>query len=166
MDNMNKTIIPHSLTKTPESNYGSWWVFILFFILLGIYVTWIINKYFISTLPTNKEDIKQPTNTNIPSGTPPEIYKNSSNINENNVILKDDNNLNNVLDNKPQSNTTPIATDSYSNSQFNNSSKTGWCYIGEEGGNRSCIQVGDNDLCMSGNIFPSQEICINPSLRS
>jgi hypothetical protein len=25
--------------------------------------------------------------------------------------------------------------------------------------------VGDNDICMSGNIFPSHDICINPSLR-
>ena len=167
MDNMHKTIISHNLTKTPESNYGSWLVFILLFIFVGIYFVWIVNKYFFSIKessrePSNNTNILTGTPSGTPSGTPHEIYKNSSNINENNVILKDDNNLNNVLDNKPQSNTAPIANDSY----INNSSKTGWCYIGEEGGNRSCIDVGDNDLCMSGNIFPSQEICINPSLRS
>uniref|UniRef100_A0A6C0ERZ3 Uncharacterized protein n=1 Tax=viral metagenome TaxID=1070528 RepID=A0A6C0ERZ3_9ZZZZ len=44
--------------------------------------------------------------------------------------------------------------------------KSGWCYIGEERGIRTCAQVGDNDMCMSGDIFPSQEICVNPSLRS
>jgi len=44
--------------------------------------------------------------------------------------------------------------------------KSGWCYIGEDKGFRTCAQVGVNDKCMSGDIFPSQEICINPNLRS
>jgi hypothetical protein len=44
--------------------------------------------------------------------------------------------------------------------------KSGWCYIGEDRGFRSCIKVGQNDTCMSGDIFPSQDICINPNLRS
>ena len=45
------------------------------------------------------------------------------------------------------------------------SSKSGWCYIGEDRGFRSCIQVGASDKCMSGSIFPTQEICVNPNLR-
>ena len=44
--------------------------------------------------------------------------------------------------------------------------KSGWCYIGEDRGFRSCAQVGVNDQCMSGDIFPTQELCINPNLRS
>jgi hypothetical protein len=43
--------------------------------------------------------------------------------------------------------------------------KSGWCYIGVDRGFRSCAQVGVNDKCMSGEIFPSKEICINPNLR-
>jgi len=43
--------------------------------------------------------------------------------------------------------------------------KAGWCYIGEDRGIRSCSQVGESDSCMSGNIFPSKEICVNPTLR-
>lgn len=43
--------------------------------------------------------------------------------------------------------------------------KSGWCYIGEDRGFRSCIKVGEQDTCMSGDIFPSQDICVNPSLR-
>ena len=46
------------------------------------------------------------------------------------------------------------------------SGKAGWCYIGEDRGFRSCAEVGSNDECMSGDIFPSQEICVNPNLRS
>ena len=44
--------------------------------------------------------------------------------------------------------------------------KAGWCYIGEDRGFRSCSKVGLNDTCMSGDIFPSQEICVNPNLRA
>jgi hypothetical protein len=43
--------------------------------------------------------------------------------------------------------------------------KAGWCYIGEDRGFRSCSQVGVNDVCMSGDIFPSNELCVNPNLR-
>lgn len=46
------------------------------------------------------------------------------------------------------------------------SMKSGWCYIGEDRGFRSCAQVGPNDTCMSGDIFPNQEICMNPNLRA
>ena len=44
--------------------------------------------------------------------------------------------------------------------------KPGWCYVGEDRGFRTCAQVGVNDKCMSGDIFPSQELCINPNLRA
>ena len=44
--------------------------------------------------------------------------------------------------------------------------KPGWCYIGEDRGFRTCAQVGVNDKCMSGDIFPTQDICMNPNLRA
>ena len=44
--------------------------------------------------------------------------------------------------------------------------KAGWCYIGEDRGFRSCSKVGVNDECMSGDIFPTQELCVNPNLRA
>lgn len=43
--------------------------------------------------------------------------------------------------------------------------KGGFCYIGEESGIRSCLRVSDASMCMSGEIFPSKDICVNPSLR-
>jgi hypothetical protein len=59
------------------------------------------------------------------------------------------------------------ADDSYSSIQASKTAgKAGWCFIGEERGYRSCSQVGENDKCMSGDIFPSQEICVNPNLRT
>ena len=53
-----------------------------------------------------------------------------------------------------------------SDSQIQNkASKSGWCFIGEDRNVRSCAEVGANDMCMSGDIFPSREICVNPTLR-
>jgi hypothetical protein len=51
-------------------------------------------------------------------------------------------------------------------SSVHSAGKAGWCFIGDDRGFRSCAQVGVNDTCMSGDIFPSQEICMNPNLRS
>ena len=44
--------------------------------------------------------------------------------------------------------------------------KAGWCFIGEDRGFRSCAEVGPNDQCMSGDIFPTRDICVNPNLRA
>jgi len=52
-----------------------------------------------------------------------------------------------------------------SRSVFQSNGKAGWCFIGQDQGIRTCSEVGVNDICMSGDIFPSQEICMNPSLR-
>jgi len=53
-----------------------------------------------------------------------------------------------------------------SRSSIQVSGKSGWCYIGQEKGIRSCAEIGVNDVCMSGNIFPNQAICMNPNLRA
>lgn len=80
---------------------------------------------------------------------------------------KKENNLNkrnkkfNVDKVKPQ---IPIEDDAGSLTQGRRS-KSGFCYIGEDRGFRSCIRVNDSDKCMSGDIFPSKAICINPNLR-
>lgn len=41
-----------------------------------------------------------------------------------------------------------------------------WCYVGEYNGIRNCRQLEKGDVCMSGNIFPNRDICINPTLRA
>jgi hypothetical protein len=60
----------------------------------------------------------------------------------------------------------PIPDNGLSKTQLNNpTNKSGYCYIGEDRGFRSCIKVGEADNCVSQQIFPSQAICINPNLR-
>ena len=60
----------------------------------------------------------------------------------------------------------PLPDDAGSKTQSSKTkSKAGYCYIGEDRGFRSCIAVGEGDMCMSGDIFPTMETCINPNLR-
>ncbi len=62
-------------------------------------------------------------------------------------------------------NSEPLPDDATSSTQRNGSGKAGYCYIGEDRGFRSCIAIKEGDVCMSGEIFPTNAICVNPSLR-
>ena len=44
--------------------------------------------------------------------------------------------------------------------------KSGFCYVGEGEGSRHCVSVTDKDVCMSGDVFPTMDVCINPKLRT
>jgi hypothetical protein len=44
------------------------------------------------------------------------------------------------------------------------SGKSGWCLVGEYEGRRGCIEVGEADKCLSGQVFPNQKMCLNPTL--
>ena len=52
------------------------------------------------------------------------------------------------------------------NSGVQSKSTAGWCFIGQDNNTRNCIKVGANDTCLSGDIFPTNDICINPNLRT
>ena len=45
-------------------------------------------------------------------------------------------------------------------------SKSAWCLVGEYKGKRGCIEINEYDKCMSGQVYPSQKMCINPALLS
>ncbi len=59
----------------------------------------------------------------------------------------------------------PLDEPDQSNSNIQENGKKGWCYVGTDRTFRSCIKVNESDKCMSGKIFPTKDICINPSLR-
>uniref|UniRef100_A0A6C0HR65 Uncharacterized protein n=1 Tax=viral metagenome TaxID=1070528 RepID=A0A6C0HR65_9ZZZZ len=42
--------------------------------------------------------------------------------------------------------------------------KNDWCFVGESDKNRYCTLM-QGEKCMSGNIFPSKDICVNPKLK-
>lgn len=43
--------------------------------------------------------------------------------------------------------------------------KSGYCYLGTDRTFRSCVKIHEDDICMSKQIFPTKEICLNPNLR-
>jgi len=73
------------------------------------------------------------------------------------------NSLTKALENSKKS-TDHISPDD-SRSSIQTTGKSGWCYIGEDEGIRTCSQIGVNDVCMSGDVFPTQSVCVNPNLR-
>ena len=88
--------------------------------------------------------------THIVDNTKSNIHSNINKENKYNTIFNDE----------------PIPDNDGSLIQSNSSSKkSGWCFVGQQNGFRSCVKITDADKCMSGNIFPSRDICINPTLR-
>jgi hypothetical protein len=69
-----------------------------------------------------------------------------------------------INDSKNRMNENVMPDDSRSSIQT--TGKSGWCYIGEDQGIRTCSEIGVNDVCMSGDIFPTQAVCMNPKLRA
>ena len=67
---------------------------------------------------------------------------------------------------RQQQNGEDYQADDSSSSIQKGTSKAGFCYIGEDRGFRTCEEVGVNDTCMSGDIFPTRDVCINPTLRA
>lgn len=49
---------------------------------------------------------------------------------------------------------------------YGGSKKGAYCYVGVDRGYRSCVKLTDGEKCMSGKVFPSKELCVNPSLRA
>jgi len=45
-------------------------------------------------------------------------------------------------------------------------SKSSWCLVGEYNQKRGCIEIKDQDKCLSGQVFPTQQMCLNPTLTS
>lgn len=58
---------------------------------------------------------------------------------------------------KPDSTENPIQNPITTN-------KAGWCLVGEYKGRRGCIEVAEQDKCLSGQVYPSQKLCLNPVL--
>jgi len=42
----------------------------------------------------------------------------------------------------------------------------GFCYIGFDNHMRECTDVYEGDICMSGQIFPTMDMCLNPEFRN
>lgn len=59
----------------------------------------------------------------------------------------------------------PVDADTTNSSIQTNRLDKGYCYVGTDRNYRTCVKVNERDQCMSGDIFPTRKICVNPSLR-
>jgi hypothetical protein len=112
----------------------------------------------------NSEELRK-TNTNTNTNT-----NNQDNNSENNdkTVLNNDRTLNertrdvpntikNNIAQKQQTEPVPLQS---------NSNEHGYCYIGTQNNIRNCAKVTSKNKCMSGDIFPTMDLCINPNLRN
>ena len=76
------------------------------------------------------------------------------------------NSLNKALNKKNKNSEDDDYEPHQASSSVHETGKAGWCFIGEDRGHRTCSKVGENDKCMSGDIFPSKDLCIHPNLRA
>jgi hypothetical protein len=118
-------------------------------------------------LPVPTNGTSTGLSTNIPQG----LNANSSLPVQNNIQQAGANidqwqqdSLAKALENAKQSADQVSPDDSRSSIQT--TGKSGWCYIGDDEGIRRCAEIGVNDVCMSGDVFPNQAICMNPNLRA
>ena len=58
-----------------------------------------------------------------------------------------------------------VDTESSFASSLKKTVKGGYCYIGTDRTFRSCVKINPGDVCMSNQIYPTKDICINPNLR-
>ena len=165
---------PPSLVKP---NGGSFWRYLIIFLII---VFLGVNLLLFLIKPADKDitHLYDPITTIFKGGSikhkeekkkTPAIEKLEKIIDKKPVLNKIDNDDPTAPQEKPTKNykklpVIPEADDSMSSVQ-KPASKSGFCYIGEDRGFRSCINVGEGDVCMSGDIFPTEAICINPNLR-
>ena len=50
-------------------------------------------------------------------------------------------------------------------SEIQQPKQSGYCYIGTDRTFRSCVKMNSGDTCASKQVFPTKDICINPTLR-
>jgi hypothetical protein len=75
---------------------------------------------------------------------------------EKKAVVETENN-NSLIDKQNEEEPEPIRTSSL---------EQGYCYIGKVNDTRYCAKVDARSKCMSGDIYPSIDICINPNLRA
>ena len=66
-------------------------------------------------------------------------------------------NSKNLIENEENDEPEPIRTESLT---------SGYCYIGKVNDTRYCTKVDARSKCMSGDIYPTMDVCVNPNLRA
>jgi hypothetical protein len=104
---------------------------------------------------SNQEAINEEPIDEEPTEDESTMLKNERKLNERSRNVS--NEVKNNIAKKEQSEPVPSETSTLEH---------GYCYIGKNNNIRNCAKVSSKNKCMSGDIFPTMELCINPNLRN
>tara|TARA_B110001454_G_C12669403_1_gene413053 strand:- start:497 stop:1123 length:627 start_codon:yes stop_codon:yes gene_type:complete len=74
--------------------------------------------------------------------------------------------LNESSDTSKKNESNNVQADVSTESDIQQSKKGSYCYIGTDRTYRTCVKMKENDTCVSKQVFPTLEVCINPKLRT
>lgn len=162
----------YSPTPSNENNTSGLWNIIRYILILLLICYIILNILaLLNLLPPNLAEFFNPFllflgHTQKPASSvqskPVTTLNNSTDISYNSSQL-------NAIENSVKIPDDPLLTSAktpnYTNSVPLKKLTAGYCYVGEEQGFRSCVKVDEADTCLSGDIFPTKAVCINPKLR-
>jgi Flp pilus assembly protein TadG len=150
-----ETPINYNLVETPLTDDGGYMWFLMLVIIiicLGLLGVYYYTLYFYDSLTLEdaiEKAIKHFNQSNSDTG-------NTGNTGIYDHTEEEEEALEKVLDDATTegfSNYTPVSSDTQNLGQLN------WCFIDEN--STECNAT----TCMSGDIFPSRDVCINPKLR-
>jgi len=152
----------NEIVQSSGSGFKIFGIILLIFFILLVSALLFGKKIFMKYLPNSIKkylSLDDKSNDNEPA-----IKQLSDTLkkkNKNNIDKK------NITTDKKKKNKEPKPSYQQVDSQKRKSAggQNGYCYVGEEGNVRSCIDIKSSDTCMSGDIFPTMDVCINPTLR-
>tara|TARA_X000000368_G_scaffold173825_1_gene137046 strand:- start:4128 stop:4781 length:654 start_codon:yes stop_codon:yes gene_type:complete len=156
----NKTSISDDVQTIKSSSSFFTFRNFLFIFLLVILISVII--FYITTYFSNKNNTITNFFNSIFSKTNASINNTTKKIN-NSKTVSSINSLQNSL--KSSSSLNSDTTDSEPEPNRTSSLNQGYCFIGKINDTRYCAKVNEHTKCMSGDIYPTLDICINPKLR-
>jgi len=176
MTELNNNILPVLKTAAPDPNiFSEPTVFkesksdnnIFFYIKIGLLILVIgvlgLNAYFYFT-----EDVTLYTKLFGSQEIEEEIKKNPTEIALDEKKQEDEykpTKLEKTLD-EPRTKNEPTPSPDLSNdADLQMAKKAGYCYVGTLNKKRTCIEIDEDDKCLSGDIFPTRDVCVNPNLR-
>jgi len=116
---------------------------------------------------TIKQDKITSTNGNGTNGNGTNSNGTNSNEEQEEGVLKNERKIENRIQDVPNTikNLINNKEDEIPEPSRSESQQHGYCYIGKENNSRYCAKVSSKSKCMSGDIFPTMDLCINPKLR-
>ena len=144
-------------------------VFIILFLGYNLYLyyyegTDILGKYFGINIGgrsvNNVEDVKQVVNTQEAAAD-----TKTENAEEDKLERKSESPVQQAINKPSVTREDNVESDVSTESEIQKAKKGNYCYIGTDRTFRSCVKMNDFDTCVSGKIFPTKDICINPNLR-